>query len=442
MKKIFAKILVLLFVLTFVASCAKKVPEPKVEQTAEKTETTKSVEEKTTLNPDITIKIDNKKDTKTGYDIVEFGNYDKEIGFSNPIEWLIIDKNDQSYLLLSRYVLDCANYNDKQENATWENATLKDWLNDYFMHRAFNEDEIKYLSSVNTFGLDGAVRVGMLNIAACEKYFGEEASDKTNYKLSAKATNFAISEGVEVVEAKNSDYYLCSSYYLTDNGKTKDKAAWVGQMGRIYRDGQNVKLKTGDGVRPVIAVKKALFADDVKVITNTIDGKLIDSEGNAVYSNTNSVKYQSGSVPLDAENVVNLKKWEYGKSPIEWIFVAPGHQIICNNSPNRSEKFSYKMKASSGVKGCYIPIFSRCECYGDDWEGRFYSFDDYSKKSPEEFDYKQKFEDLYYGDYNIKSLLSKKYDLTEVAKGVVKANGDYVNVIYVSELEEIISKLE
>ena len=39
-------------------------------------------------------------------------------------------------------------------------------------------------------------------------------------------------------------------------------------------------------------------------------------------------------------------------------------------------------------------------------------------------------------------LLSKKYDLTEVAKGVVKANGDYVNVIYVSELDDIIATMK
>ncbi len=116
----------------------------------------------------------------------------------------------------------------------------------------------------------------------------------------------------------------------------------------------------------------------------------------------------------------------------------PNTQIICNNSPNRSELYAYKFSASSGSKGCYMPIFSRGESYGQDWDGRLYSFDDYKKTAPEEMKFDNKFEDLKYGDYSVKELLSRKYDIETVADGVVKANGTYVNVIYVSELDEII----
>ena len=51
-----------------------------------------------------------------------------------------------------------------------------------------------------------------------------------------------------------------------------------------------------------------------------------------------------------------------------------------------------------------------------------------------------KFEELTYGEHNIKKLLSEKYDLEEEGDGLVKVNGIYINVIYVSELDEILSK--
>ena len=89
-----------------------------------------------------------------------------------------------------------------------------------------------------------------------------------------------------------------------------------------------------------------------------------------------------------------------------------------------------------------MTIFSRGKSHGADWDGRFYCFEDYKKTAPEDMKFDTKFADLKYGDYKIKELLSKRYKIEEVSDGVIKANGTYVNVIYVSELDDIIESMK
>ena len=44
-------------------------------------------------------------DKKTGYKVVKFGKYETSIGTTEPMEWLILDKDSYSYLLINRYVI-------------------------------------------------------------------------------------------------------------------------------------------------------------------------------------------------------------------------------------------------------------------------------------------------------------------------------------------------
>lgn len=461
--RVFVLFVAMISVLT---SCKKNdvvVEEPvtTIKKVAEET-TTKTIELKRELNKEL-VRNAKEIDEKTKYPVVEFGKYDSEIGGVGAIDWIVVDKNDKSYLLVSRYIIDCKNYNDADEKVTWEECTLNKWLNNYFLNGAFSTDEISYMNPVNEFAFSGHEKVTLLNVAACRKYFGTEDSDKRNYKLSAEATTWAISNWEEVVDNKISQFYHCGSFFLTDNGKEANKAAWVGQYGRVYEEGQPVKLNKGDGVRPVIVVKKELIDGDVEIVKDSTETTMKENEAteeiieNAetesaeakaeqkttskmdTYSNVAKEKYQSKSVPAE-QNAIILSAWEYGRTPIIWIYVAPNTQLICNNSPNRSENFGYKAMASSGSKGCYIPIFSRGESYGQDFDGRLYSFDDYKKTSPEEMKFDNKFSDLQYKDYNVKELLSKKYNIVDVSDGLVRVGDTLVNVVYVDELDNIIDR--
>ena len=414
-------------------------------------------------------------DKLTNYNVVKFGKYEQDNYNSNgaeDIEWLILDKTDNSYLLLSKYILDCKNFNVENNFVSFSNSTLCGWLNESFYNVAFDNSLKRYIVNDTKFTNLKYNKVSLLDVESCLKYFGNE--QPTNEKLQAVGTDYAIFKGLEVDTKKDKPTYKMGSYFLTDNGETKDKVVWVGMYGHIYLEGQSVKLNVGDGVRPIIAIDRKLFPsnltrkidlnlanikndlnesldedneqDESEEVENSYEESLetesekTEKEKLLYYSNYEKTKYKSPNCPVTENDYIDLEKWEYGTTPLEWIYVVPNTQIIANNRPNSSKKFSYKSNASSGSKGCYVPIFNNSISHGIDYEGRFYSIEDYDKFEPEEMKFKNKFSDLKYGDYNIKELLEKKYEVESVTSGIAKIGDVYINVIYAEELDEIIEK--
>ena len=471
------KLALILLSLSLLASCAKPLDfsvdeTTKKETTVKPTETTKKettaptterkeevTTEETTLTNIAKIK-SFETDKKSGFKVVKFGEYESSIGTTEAMEWLILDKDLSSYLLINRYVIDCKNFNEEDTNIKFKDSTLNNWLNNEFLDKAFTTEEQSFLSKVNQFGLSGGGVITIPDLSLCKNYFGEEDENKYNYRLSAKATAWAKSNYAETIDAKNTDYYDCTSFFLSDTGnKGANTAMWVGAFGHIYEDGQSVKLNHGDGVRPVIVVKKDIFENDEEIVkpeestsineeesieTEKEEETTIDKTKN-IYKNTTTKKYKSTTAPTIADGSaidINTEgNWEYGRTPLEWIYVAANYQIICNNKPNSSTHFSYKAQASTGELGCYIPIFTNSEAHGADYEGRFYSIEDYSKTPAAEMTFSNKFENLLYGDYKLVDLLKEKYEIGKISNGIWAANGEYINVVYVSELEEIIQNM-
>lgn len=65
---------------------------------------------------------------------------------SEPIEWYVISKDGNTAYLYSVYCLDCKPYNNSSSySVNWSNCSLRDWLNDDFYNKAFNDEEKQYL---------------------------------------------------------------------------------------------------------------------------------------------------------------------------------------------------------------------------------------------------------------------------------------------------------
>lgn len=91
--------------------------------------------------------------TVDNFESIEFGNYyinDIAGEKKEPIEWVIMKKENNRALLLSRYVLDYHSYDDrvrnkannyKQFHSDWKDSSLREWLNNYFYNESFNEYE-------------------------------------------------------------------------------------------------------------------------------------------------------------------------------------------------------------------------------------------------------------------------------------------------------------
>ena len=88
----------------------------------------------------------NSNNLKVVDNIVTFGTYEQDNNSSNgkeSIEWIVLANEGNQSLLISRYALDCRQYNAGYKEVTWETCSLRSWLNGTFLKTAFTADEQK-----------------------------------------------------------------------------------------------------------------------------------------------------------------------------------------------------------------------------------------------------------------------------------------------------------
>lgn len=77
---------------------------------------------------------------------VTFGTYEQDNVKENgkeEVEWLVLEIGDEEALLISRYCLDAMPLHEEWEGVTWEDCTLRKWLNEVFIEEAFSTKERK-----------------------------------------------------------------------------------------------------------------------------------------------------------------------------------------------------------------------------------------------------------------------------------------------------------
>lgn len=206
--------------------------------------------------------------TVEDFDVVKFGKYYKGSSSSKEdIEWIVLEKNTspdgRNYaLLLSKYVLDCVQYNTVYDYTFWESSSIRQWVNNNFYNSAFNnteKDSIIEMPRDNPRnevypavegGSNTIDKVFLLSFAECKEYFGGGASNK-NLKLATKATDYAISKGAykQISDgAENGN----TMYWLRSPGNTKMNACDISPTGYLNYDGNMVSLP--QGIRPTIFV--------------------------------------------------------------------------------------------------------------------------------------------------------------------------------------------
>ena len=133
-------------------------------------------------------------------DKVLWGSYEQDGDSSNgkeSIEWRVLDKNEDSILVVSSLILDWKKFDESAlfASATWEGCTLRTWLNEDFFNSSFNDQEKKRivkstisadeLSNRNHGGMlkDTSDMIFLLNMAETGEYFS------SNDDRIAKASN-------------------------------------------------------------------------------------------------------------------------------------------------------------------------------------------------------------------------------------------------------------
>lgn len=187
---------------------------------------------------------DKVKDIQIG-DIYTFGAY-KQSG-DNPdeqeeIRWIVLDKRGAGLLLISEYVIDSKQYNLSLEDVTWEDCSLREWLNETFINEAFSSEEQERiipakLNNESETGDSTTDKIFLLNRKEAEEYFEFDAD------RAGKVTDYVSS--CAVLE-------MGHRWWLREPGFNNEYAVKVSVYGGINDYGGAVD--SYGGVRPALWV--------------------------------------------------------------------------------------------------------------------------------------------------------------------------------------------
>ena len=187
---------------------------------------------------------------------VQFGHYEQDNNTSNgaeAIEWIVLANDGDTATLISNYSLDAKPYNTEFQSITWENCTLRKWLNGDFLDAAFSAEERSRLETVTVQadknpnydtdpGHDTQDTVFLLSI--------DEANLLFSGKNARKCQATAYAKAQDAVSNDNGD----SWWWLRSPGNSSDYAANVNNDGSIRDYGSYVNYDLG-AVRPVVVVR-------------------------------------------------------------------------------------------------------------------------------------------------------------------------------------------
>ena len=192
---------------------------------------------------------------KVGERIV-FGQYYINGKALMPLTWKVLAVKDGKALIITEKCIEGKLFNNSQEKVTWENCSLREWLNNEFYSIAFSEEEQEMIVPSDVISEDGAIlipnsveafvtrdKVFILSVQEAYNYFDNDESRRAIVTQQAKnnGADYDFIEG-------NGRWWLRTTF--SDIGV----AYAVLFLGRIGEFGYPVSDEDGC-VRPVVWVK-------------------------------------------------------------------------------------------------------------------------------------------------------------------------------------------
>lgn len=206
---------------------------------------------------------------------VTFGTYPqtKAGNDATPIEWLVLARDGNKALLISRYALDAQPYNKDYTSVTWETCTLRTWLNGTFYNKAFSSTEQAAIMTTNvdnsknqcysgwntSGGNNTQDKVFLLSYAEANQYFGVTYDNSSNTKSRVAPTAYAFAQGAgENSSYKTADGIDAGWWWLRSPGYNQSRAADVFPVGSLFYI--DVNYASGS-VRPAlwVNIEKVVF---------------------------------------------------------------------------------------------------------------------------------------------------------------------------------------
>ena len=180
---------------------------------------------------------------------VTFGHYPQmaEGNDNTAIEWIVLQKEGNKALLISRYGLDAQPYNAEYTDAAWETCTLRTWLNSTFMNKAFTAEEQKailtttvdnsssqgYSGWSTSGGNNTKDQIFLLSYEEASKYFDVKLGCN-NTKACVRPTAYAEKLGAYTSSScKTADGDNAGWWWLRSPGTDQNCAAYVSIVGSL-----------------------------------------------------------------------------------------------------------------------------------------------------------------------------------------------------------------
>lgn len=270
------------------------------------------------------------------WNCVYFGRYYQENeNVMLPIKWRILENSDDSLLLMADQNLENIQYHTAEKNVSWENSSLRTWLNESFYSVAFNSKEQAdicdmQISNSRAVSFDGSKNIPLKDLKITEEettfidkvsvlsikdVFNSEygfASDNTkDTTLRASANTQRLNDKSGVHSQQYGNVGKCGIWWL----RTTMGAAESGK--NVVRVDYNGSVKgkqcnhTNACVRPVIRVDKNS--------THLHCAGTVDSEGNEVPYTEGVITYlfDDKTKELTVYGTGNMPDYEKGDTP--WI---------------------------------------------------------------------------------------------------------------------------
>ena len=138
-----------------------------------------------------------------------------------PIKWRVLSYSKGKTLLLSEYGIDCQRYNEKYTDITWENCTLRGWLNNDFVSAAFSKNDKSLVKSSKIANKDNPVWGTEAGADTTDKVFLLSLDDiiNTKYGFSSDRSELDIKRRTASTAYAKAMGAWTSSTYMTTNGE-------------------------------------------------------------------------------------------------------------------------------------------------------------------------------------------------------------------------------
>ena len=165
-----------------------------------------------------------------------------------PIKWRVLHYENSEAFLLADAILDSQPYHSENEEIDWKKSSIRAWLNNEFINKAFSNEENKAINTVELINKDNS------------KY-GTQGGKNTSDKLFL----LSLSEVDETEESKEYGFWdkktrKCKNdnfseetyfWWLRSPGNSSHDAAGVYYYGWVFGYGYDVQEPAG-GIRPAL----------------------------------------------------------------------------------------------------------------------------------------------------------------------------------------------